>query len=211
MTARRRQVPVAQRRAELAEAALRVMRRDGAWTVTTRAVAIEAGVPHGSVHYAFSSKEAMLQAVIAADTEHAVNYFARAGETGGTAVQVLAAAFRAYTDGIKADPQTELVLQELTLMAAREPALRDLIAQSGAGYRASVERMLTDLARRCGGEWDASVGLLAEQLLGTMFGVGIAWLVDRDDALLDAVLEDVARSTAARLRVRTESDPRSPD
>ena len=42
--------------------------------------------------------------------------------------------------------------------------------------------------------------LLAEQLLGAMFGLGIAWLVDRDDALLDAVLDDLARTTAARLR-----------
>ena len=191
---------MAQRRAELAEAALRVMRREGAWTVTTRAVAAEAGVPHGSVHYAFSSKEAMLQAVIAADTEHAVTYFARASESGGTPAQVLATAFRAYTDGIKAEPQTELVLQELTLMAARDPQLRELMEESGAGYRAGVERLLTDLASRCGGHWDAPVALIAEQLLGTMFGVAITWLVSRDDALLDATLEDAARATAARLR-----------
>lgn len=200
MTARRKQMPVAQRRAELAEAALRVMRRDGAWTVTTRAVATEAGVSHGSVHYAFSSKEAMLQAVIVADTEHAVNYFARAGQSGETPGQVLGAAFRAYAASIKDDPETELVLQELTLMAARDPALRDLIQQSGAEYRAGAERLLNDLARRCSGEWDAPVPLLAEQLLGAMFGLGIAWLVDRDDALLDAVLDDLARTTAARLR-----------
>ena len=67
---RRTNVPVEQRRRELAETAVRVMARDGAWALTTRALAKEAGVPHGSVHYAFSSKDELLRAVMRLDLTH---------------------------------------------------------------------------------------------------------------------------------------------
>lgn len=66
-TAKRSHVPLEQRRSELVETAVRVMARDGAWALTTRAVAAEAGVPHGTVHYAFSSKDELLRAVLRRD------------------------------------------------------------------------------------------------------------------------------------------------
>ena len=57
MTAGKRpHLPVEQRRAQLVAAAMRVMQREGAWSLTTRAVAREAGVPLGAVHYAFGAK-----------------------------------------------------------------------------------------------------------------------------------------------------------
>ena len=196
---RRRQVPVAQRRAQLADAALRVMKRDGAWTVTTRAVAAEAGVPHGSVHYAFTTKEALLEAVIAADTEHAIAYLNAAAARSGTPAQALAAATGAYANAVRSDPETELVLQELTLMAAREPRLRELMTRSHETYRAGTTALLAELARRHDARWDAPVDVVADHLLGALFGSGTMWLVERDDARFDAALADLARATAARL------------
>lgn len=74
---KRPHVPLEQRREELVETAVRVMARDGAWALTTRAVAAEAGVPHGTVHYAFSSKDELLRAVLRRD----LNGFAALIET----------------------------------------------------------------------------------------------------------------------------------
>ena len=76
-TAKRSYVPLEQRRSELVETAVRVMAWDGAWALTTRAVAAEAGVPHGTVHYAFSSKGELLRAVLRRD----LNGFAALIET----------------------------------------------------------------------------------------------------------------------------------
>lgn len=191
---------MAQRRAELVEAALRVMRRDGAWTMTTRAVAAEADVPHGSVHYAFSGKEPLLQAVIASDTESAAHIFASVAAGGGSPADALERAFSAYTDRVVADPDTELVMQELTLMGARDPVLRELIAPWGVEYNRTLSRLLDGLAESSGLTWDAPVRIIAEQLLGVLFGSTISWLVDRDEELLRATLTDTARVTAARLR-----------
>ncbi len=198
--ARRPQLPVAQRRAELAGAALQVMRREGAWALTTRAVAAEADVPHGSVHYAFASKEALLEAVIQEDAERGVAAIRAAGAAGGSTREVLARASRAYADSVRADPAAELVQQELTLMAARDERLRPLAQQSTSGYRAGVIGLLDDLAARCGGSWDAPSGVIADQMLALLFGAGIDWLVTRDDARFDAALDDAARMFAARLR-----------
>lgn len=195
--ARRPQVPMARRRVELAEAAVQVMRREGAWTVTTRAVAAEAGVPHGSVHYAFSSKHELLKAVFAADVEGATRVFSTVDLEGG-ATQVLARACQAYADRLTADPETELVLQELSLMGARDPELREIVQESTATYRRLVTDLLTGVTDREGGRWDAPVELVAEQVLGVLFGSAASWLVGRDDDLLRATLSDLAALTASR-------------
>lgn len=203
--ARRPQVPMAQRRTELAEAALKVMRRDGAWTMTTRAVAAEADVPHGAIHYAFGGKEGLLRAVIAADVESAAAIFAGGvgfvgeGAAEGSPAEVLHSAFRRYTDRVVADPETELVLQELTLMGARDPALRALVADWSAGYRRSMSDLLAELADRSGRSWQAPVEVIAEQLLAVLFGCTVSWLVERDEPLLRAALAEAAEAAAARL------------
>lgn len=191
---------MAQRRTDLVEAALRVMRREGASTMTTRAVAAEADVPHGSVHYAFSGKAPLLQAVMAADTNSAAQLFTTVAAEGGSPAEVLDRAFRGYIDRLVADPETELVMQELTLMGARDPALTPLVADWNAAYRINLARLLDELATRHARTWDAPVRVIVEQLLGVLFGCTVSWLVDRDEALLRATLTDAARVAATRLR-----------
>lgn len=191
---------MAERRAELTQVALRVMARDGAWALTTRALAAEAQVPHGSVHYAFSSKAEIVRAVIAADTESAVQIFSTVAVGGGSVQDVLARAFSAYVDRLVADPETELVLQELSLMAVRDPDLGELMAESTAGYVDSLGALLEDLAEQIGDTWDVPVRLIVEQLLGLLFGSTQSWLGHRDEDLLRAVLADAARVFGSRLQ-----------
>lgn len=196
---RRPQVPMAQRREELTEAALRVMGRDGVSALTTRAVAVEAGVPHGSVHYAFSGKHGLLKATIAADSDSAVRLFESVATQDATPAEVLERAFREYTDRVVADPETELVQQELTLMAVRDSSLGALVAEATTVYRESLGRLLTGLADQTDQTWDAPVPIIVEQLLGLLFGITVMWLLDRDETLLRASLADAARATANRL------------
>lgn len=190
---------MAQRRAELTEVALRVMARDGAWELTTRALAKEADVPHGSVHYAFSSKAEIVRAVIEADRDSAVEIFAQVDVGSGSPPEALGRAFTAYLDRLLADPQTELVLQELTLMSVRDPELGELMRESSVGYEEGLAALLGRIAERAGATWDTEVRIIVEQLLGLLFGTTVSWLAHRDDALLRATLEDAARLYAGRL------------
>lgn len=210
--ARRQQVPMAQRRAELTRVALDLMARDGAWSLTTRGLATEAGVPHGSVHYAFSSKAEIVRAVIAADTDSALEIFgmptledlgATDPEAAGAA-DLLERAFGAYLDRLFAAPQTELVLQELTLMAVREPELRSLMVECSVGYERGLTELLEAMAERGGRRWETPVRVLVEQILGLLFGTTQAWLLHRDDALLRTTLEDAAAVFARRLLPPTD-------
>lgn len=191
---------MAQRRAELTAAALRVMAQDGAWALTTRALAAEAGVPHGSVHYAFpDGKAEILRAVLAADTESAVQIFSTVAAGGGGVQEVLARAFSAFVDRVVADPETELVLQELTLMAVRDPGLGEVMVESTQAYGDSLGALLDDLADQVGGTWELPVPVVVEQLLGVLFGSTQSWLVHRDEELLRAALADAARMFGSRL------------
>ena len=56
-------VKASERRRQLVSAARVVLVRDGVASTTLRSVAAEAGVPLGTLHYAFSSKELLLTAV----------------------------------------------------------------------------------------------------------------------------------------------------
>lgn len=200
---RRAHVPIEQRRRELTQTAVTVMARDGAWALTTRALAKEAGVPHGSVHYAFSSKDELMRSVLRLDLTHLSDLVQTQQGREIHEPQDVAAAvvelFAAYADSVLADPDTEIAYFELSLMAARDEQLRDLSVQSHQEYRRIMVTLLSDLAERAGLRWEVDVMLVAEQAMTLMFGAALSWLEQRDDALFRAVLEDAAGMVARRL------------
>ena len=203
-SAKRAHLPVEQRRAQLVAAAMRVMQREGAWSLTTRAVAREAGVPLGAVHYAFGSKSELVRAVFQADRERATALLRRALEAGGTPAEVLTRALLGYVDSVIADPGAEIVLQELTMMGGRDDELRAAAREATEQYRSDVLDLLHRVAEASGGTWSGDVDVLAESLLGLLFGASVNWLCTGDDALFRRCATDAARTLAARL----VTDPR---
>lgn len=203
MSARRPHRPVEERRAELVEVALRVMARDGAWALTTRAVAREAGVPHGSVHYAFSSKAELIRAVIAADTARARAVLAENDTgTGADAEALLTAAVDRYLTHVLDDPRLELAYHELSLMAARDPDLAALAAEGEEDYGSLFVELLTAVAERVGGTWETDVTEIADEVSALTLGATAVWLVNADLARFRRTLDGMARRTAARLLTR---------
>ncbi|MGY1683300.1 TetR/AcrR family transcriptional regulator [Geodermatophilus sp. SYSU D01176] len=200
MTAGKRpHLPVEQRRAQLVAAAMRVMQREGAWSLTTRAVAREAGVPLGAVHYAFGSKSELVRAVFQADRERATALLRRAVEAGGTPAEVLTRALVGYVDSVIAAPGAEMVLQELTMMGGRDDELRAAAKEATEQYRSDVLDLLHRVAEASGGTWSGDVDVLAESLLGLLFGASVNWLCTGDDALFRRCATDAAHTLAARL------------
>jgi AcrR family transcriptional regulator len=196
---KRPHLPVEQRRAQLVAAAMRVMQREGAWSLTTRAVAREAGVPLGAVHYAFGAKAELVRAVFQADRDRATALLRRAVETGGTPTEVLTRALVGYADSVIADPGAEIVLQELTMMGGRDEDLRAAARESTEQYRADALDLLHRVAEASGGTWSGDVDVLAESVLGLLFGASVNWLCTGDDALFRRCVTDAAETLAARL------------
>ncbi len=197
--AKRSHVAVATRRAQLVDAAMAVMLREGAWGLTTRAVAKEAGVPLGSVHYAFDSKAALISAVFGADVATVAEVVIGALSEGGSSEQILRLGIHRYAEELRRDPKAELVVQELSLMGARDAELRDLARAAVDGYRAEMVQFLQQAAHADGLAWDAPLTVLAESLVAQLVGLAQNWLCTGDDALLNACLDDLASQLSRRL------------
>lgn len=209
----RKRIPAEQRRRELTAVAHTVMAHDGAFGLTTRAVAKEAGVPHGSVHYAFHSKDELIRAVVRDDIDRSTAAFRRfaapdanppkhAGSPAEQAVSpegILHAAFASYADNLIGDPWEEAAQQELALMCARDEQLRVIMQESNASYRELIGSILDYLAAATGKTWVQPADMLAENILGALFGTAQLWLIDRDDATLYASLATLAKVYAAQL------------
>jgi AcrR family transcriptional regulator len=178
---------------------MRVMQRDGAWSLTTRAVAREAGVPLGAVHYAFASKTELVRAVFQADQERSTAVLMRAVEAGGSPAEVLTRALSGYVDSVITDPGAEMVLQELSMMGGRDEDLHALARESTEQYRRDVLDLLHRVAGASGGTWSGDVEVLAESVLGLLFGASLNWLCTGDDALFRRCVTDAAEALAARL------------
>jgi AcrR family transcriptional regulator len=196
---KRAHLPVEQRRAQLVAAAMRVMQREGAWSLTTRAVAKEAGVPLGAVHYAFGSKTELVRAVFQADRDRSTALLRRAVEAGGSPAEILTRALAGYVDSVIADPGAEIVLQELTMMGGRDDDLRAAARESTEQYRGDVLDLLHRVAEASGGTWSGDVEVLAESVLGLLFGASVNWLCTGDDDLFRRCVTDAAQTLAARL------------
>lgn len=209
----RKRIPAEQRRRELTAVAHTVMARDGAFGLTTRAVAKEAGVPHGSVHYAFHSKDELIRAVVRDDIDRSTAAFRRfaapeantpehAASPAEQAVSpegILHAAFASYADNLIGDPWEEAAQQELALMCARDEQLRVIMQESNASYRELIGSILDYLSTATGKTWAQPADLLAENILGSLFGTAQLWLIDRDDDTLYASLATLAKVYAAQL------------
>ncbi|MDK4302207.1 TetR/AcrR family transcriptional regulator [Corynebacterium propinquum] len=209
----RKRIPAEQRRRELTAVAHTVMACDGAFGLTTRAVAKEAGVPHGSVHYAFHSKDELIRAVVRDDIDRSTAAFRRfatpeantpehAASPAEQAVSpegILHAAFASYADNLIGDPWEEAAQQELALMCARDEQLRVIMQESNASYRELIGSILDYLSTATGKTWAQPADMLAENILGALFGTAQLWLIDRDDATLYASLATLAKVYAAQL------------
>lgn len=193
-------VPVEQRREQLTEAAMQVMRRDGAWALTTRAVAKQAGVPLGAVHYAFASKSDLIASVFAADVESAARTAQSAVEAGGSAEDIVTRALRTWMTHVQSDPLIEAVLQELTLMGVRDAELEAPGRTGVVDYRNGVVAFFDQVAEQCDREWAISTTVLAEIVFSHFVGLAQNWLITRDDELLDDCVEEIIDYVCGRLR-----------
>ena len=183
-------------------------------------------MPHGSVHYAFHSKDELIRAVVRDDIDRSTAAFRRfaapeanvpehAGQAAGSdatpehaaspaeqAVSpegILHAAFASYADNLIGDPWEEAAQQELALMCARDEQLRVIMQESNASYRELIGSILDYLSTATGKTWAQPADLLAENILGSLFGTAQLWLIDRDDDTLYASLATLAKVYAAQL------------
>ncbi|MCE0459467.1 TetR/AcrR family transcriptional regulator [Curtobacterium flaccumfaciens] len=193
---------VEERRDQLVDAALSVLRTQGLRAVTTRAVTEAAGLPHGAFHYCFATKTELFRAVLDRQVRAttAAAFAPSSSELGP--VQRIAAGLRAHLDRIQADPDTALSLLELQAHSRREADLRELTEWDQREYFLAVTTHVTRWATGEGFRWVTSPEHVARLLVAAADGIATAWLNDRDDGGAEATVL-LAATTIATLSERS--------
>jgi DNA-binding transcriptional regulator YbjK len=136
------------RRAEIADAAIATLARDGMRGLTHRAVDRAAGLPEGSASYYFRTRQALLQATVERlaelDTSDMLDSTGRLPSTGLAALPgqdldtFVDAAAGIVETWLTTGRERQLARYELALEATRRPELRQALVTAGAAIRATV-------------------------------------------------------------------------
>ncbi|KIX77275.1 TetR/AcrR family transcriptional regulator [Streptomyces sp. JL4002] len=197
-------MPSAERRRQLTEAAIRAMARDGVAATTTRSVCAEAGVSLSVFHYCFDSKQALLESVITAITEHSVTLVREALRPKATLRETVRAGFQAYWDHVSAHPGEHLLTYELTQYALRNPGFEHLARRQYELYSDTYTELIEQLRARMGFTLRVPVPVLARYLAAMTDGLTLRHLVLGDDAAAAAILDALTAHVAALAGEETE-------
>ncbi|MEU9702211.1 TetR/AcrR family transcriptional regulator [Streptomyces sp. NPDC047981] len=190
-------MPLAERRRQLTEAAIRAMTRDGVPRTTTRSIAAEAGVSLSVFHYCFDSKQALLESVITAITDHYVGTVKKALRPRGSFRETIRAGFGAYWEHVRAHPGEHMLTYELTQYALRTPGFEPLARRQHERYAEIYHELIEELDASMTLDLRVPVPVLARYLAAVTDGLTLNLLVVGHDeessaALLDLVTDQVA-------------------
>jgi AcrR family transcriptional regulator len=205
-----RRLSYADRRAELVDAAVRVIAREGLGGASTRAIVAEADMPLGAFHYVFGSRDDLITAVIEHITEQErLAAWIDAGrlDPAASLEDVLIRGLEGYLRLLESDPTRELVLLDAAAHAMRHD--REAARRQGATYLAGAESSLRYAAELTGSEWTAPLPEIAWSFASALDGLTLTWLTGGDGDAARRHIRFLARSFAALSTPR--SDPEAPD
>lgn len=174
-------LPMVERRAQLVRAALAVASRDGIEAATVRAIAAEAGVSLGVVHYCFEDKNELLREVGEAIAVQRVERVELPRGPHGDARTVIGAALAMVWDAMRERRGAQLLSFELTTAALRNPELRVVATAQLTRNHQAARELLDEAAAVAAIRWTVPITLLARLIVATLDGIALAWLVDDND------------------------------
>ena len=195
-------VKASERRRQLVVAARAVLCRDRVAGVTLRAVAAEAGVPLGTLHYVFPTKELLITAVLE-DVREEVSAVFTAAETESGLDHAIRYGVENYWEQLVVnDPELALMRHELFVYALGTPGLESLARWQVEGYNRIVAEWCQEAANNAGELCAVPFDTLGRILVGSVMGMVLQYLGDRDQARsrrdLQAVSEMLVRLAAVR-------------
>lgn len=179
------------RRAQLLEAAARLMERDGSQAVSMQAVANEAGVSVGLIYRYFRGKEELLLAVIMSVLDALATEVPRAVDAAGDdPVRGLAAAFRAYCTTIDGHRHAAVLTYRETkhLDAGSRATLKALELSTSEPLRRLIREAITRGAFR-----EVEVDLVTYNMLLVAHGWALKhWYFEQHTSFEDYVEQQVS-------------------
>ena len=191
-----RRMPLDQRRAEIIDAAVRVIARDGLAEASTRAIVAEADMPLGSLHYVFESREELLRTLITEIATQERAAILSALETGvpASVENLVRTGLETYLRMLEANPEQELAVAELSLHGARHDP--ELAMTQWETYFAVAAESLERGAELCHVAWTLPVNEIAKSLISVLDGLTLTWLGTRDSASMRRHIDFLAHAFA---------------
>ena len=174
-------MPVAARREQLVAAAMLVASRDGIEAATVRAIAAQAGVSLGVVHYCFEDKNELLLAMAHDITRQNLDQGLMQVQPGSEPTEIVDLAIDSLWAGISATPGAQLLSYELTTHSMRHPELRQVSVEQYTVSHAAARQFLEAVAAVSQIEWTLPIEQLARLVVMATDGITLAWLADGDD------------------------------
>lgn len=185
-------IPVEDRRKALIAAAMRVVASRGLHAASTRAIVAEAGMSLASFHYAFESRDELIDRLITETVANEEKAVVPAELDGKTLTELLTEGFMGYVAHLRADPSHEQAMLELTQHALRtRPELARAQYAEYARFALSVAALA---AQKSGAEWIVPLPTVAHLVVALTDGLTLNWLVNRDD---DAIVEAITAAASA--------------
>lgn len=170
-----------ERHGQLVRAAREVLCRNGVGGTTLRAVAAEAGIPLGTLHYVFPAKADLLQAVIDDTTAEVTAVLAAVDATQGLEHAVRQGLEDYWSQLVVDAPAAAMMRHELFLHAVRTPGLEHLARRQIDDYTAAVADWCTRAGAASGrAVADGHVDELADAVIATVVGLTLSFLAHRD-------------------------------
>jgi AcrR family transcriptional regulator len=132
------------RRGELVLAAYRRIAKEGFEGLRTRDVAADVGVNVATLHYYFPTKEKLIEAVVG----HAMERFGTTLRTAGSSKNLMLAYLRGVRKLLAEEPELGMVMGELALRSARDPALARILWEMNEAWHRTVRGLLRKAARQ---------------------------------------------------------------
>ncbi|WP_344941031.1 TetR/AcrR family transcriptional regulator [Actinomadura miaoliensis] len=188
---------LSRRRLAAQAAAARVMARDGIAATSTRAIAAEAGMPRGSFHYCFRSKDELLDELAATIVSDMVQAARAVWSPDAPLDRNLRLGLRAVWEAGSERPDEHLVAYELTTYALHDPARAQLARRQYESYYKQGADYLAFVAEQAGIKWSLPMPTLARLLVTVIDGLFLNWLPDRNTEETMDVLDAFADQLAA--------------
>ncbi|MGU3435781.1 TetR/AcrR family transcriptional regulator [Actinomycetes bacterium M1A6_2h] len=201
-------LPADVRRTQLVDAGLAIADRSGIASVTVRAVAEEARVSLGVVHYCFENKEALVaamgeQLVTELSTAMRGAFGAETSESAGCLTgarglrELLHRGLTSMWDVVENTADRQLLTYEITTYSLRSRAAGSTVAGNIGlmQYRVmddEAAHFLSRTAQLTSMVWTEPLSSLARAALANIDGLVLRWLVDRDSLAIIAELDDLA-------------------
>ena len=174
-------VRAVEREQQIVAAAIRVLSDIGVPNTTLRGVAAEAGVPLGTLHYVFPSKDKLLRAVIAAVIDDVLDTVQSDLDVGsGVAHAMRTGVTTFWKTLVEGEIGLQIMQYELELYSARSEGPGGLAQVQYERYTSLIEDLCERAARAAGERCAVDFGVLARLSLALVDGLILQYIASPD-------------------------------